>query len=174
MSWRQESNSDQLTAAEDVFASPPILSIPPKGKQVVRIVTQGATSGLDFRVLVDELPGAEQSGDGKSVDVYVRYSIPLVVEQAGKTRSPANLTWTWTIKNDVARVRVRNSGERKAQVADMSLVSGPTSVASKTGLVGYVLGGAERVWEFPLKGSTPRHINVRVNGRETTITPATD
>ncbi|MCS4510797.1 fimbrial biogenesis chaperone [Xylophilus ampelinus] len=99
--WEQPQGEDVLAAQQQVIASPPISSIPPRRRQMVRLIaTRPAPPGAEqaFRVVVDELPGtaspplpasapaadgavaaqtAAAAPAGAAVNLQMRYSVPL-------------------------------------------------------------------------------------------------
>lgn len=168
MRWFQAENSDHLADTEEAFASPPILAIPAHGKQIVRVVVPGKVSNPDFRVLVDELPPESGPGLENSVAMLIRYSIPLVVERPGLLGAP-DLHWEVKEANGLLSLHVRNSGLGRAQLSDFRGETDGLTVLERSGLVGYVLGGADREWSFKLKGRTPAVLKVRINGNLQTI-----
>ncbi|KQM78379.1 molecular chaperone [Xylophilus sp. Leaf220] len=98
--WEQPQGEDVLAAQQQVIASPPISSIPPRQRQMVRLIaTRPAPPGAEqaFRVVVDELPGTASplpapalatdgavaaqapaaAPAGAAVNLQMRYSVPL-------------------------------------------------------------------------------------------------
>ena len=84
--WSQSTGKDQLDPTQAIVASPPMLSIPPGGRQLVRVIRTGqdaqASGEQAFRLLVDELPlGGEDKQSG--VQYVLRYSVPVFVGTSG-------------------------------------------------------------------------------------------
>ncbi|MFE8646195.1 molecular chaperone [Sphingomonas sp. NCPPB 2930] len=99
--WEQPLGEDALAPQQQVIASPPISSIPPRQRQMVRLIATRPAPPLTeqaFRVVVDELPGtapplpaAAPPADGAApapalpaappagaaVNLQMRYSVPL-------------------------------------------------------------------------------------------------
>ncbi|MGY3439153.1 MULTISPECIES: fimbrial biogenesis chaperone [unclassified Marinovum] len=78
VAWNPRHDPDRVKATRDVVVSPPIAKLRPRQELTVRVVrTKGrAVRGTEcYRVLVDRLPGKEQSG--KAVKLQVRHSVPL-------------------------------------------------------------------------------------------------
>ncbi len=99
--WEQPLGEDALAPQQQVIASPPISSIPPRQRQMVRLIATRPAPPLAeqaFRVVVDELPGtapplpaAAPPADGAApaqappaaapagaaVNLQMRYSVPL-------------------------------------------------------------------------------------------------
>jgi fimbrial chaperone protein len=148
--WSQTSGKDDLAATQDLVASPPMLSIPPGGRQLVRVIRTGkaAASGEEaFRLLVDELP---QNGEATQTGVqYVlRYSVPVFVGAGG---SPS-LQWSTHAGDKNLEIDVRNTGTTHAQITAVSLVPPPgmPPVELVPGLLGYALPGSSMHWTLAL------------------------
>src|SRR6185312_17329775 len=83
--WSQSDGKDSLEPTQSLVASPPMLSIPPGGKQLVRVIRTGgdAPAGEQaFRLLVDELP-VDTDRKETGVKYVLRYSVPVFVGGAG-------------------------------------------------------------------------------------------
>ena len=98
--WEQPQGADALAPQQQVIASPPISSIPPRQRQMVRLIATRPAPPLSeqaFRVVVDELPGTAPPlpatlpppdgtapvpaapPAGAAVNLQMRYSVPLFV-----------------------------------------------------------------------------------------------
>jgi len=78
MRWLRDGGAGKLVATRDVVASPPALRMAPNQELTIRLVRTSKTpiKGEEcYRVLVDQLPGANQ--DGQTVKFTVRHSVPL-------------------------------------------------------------------------------------------------
>lgn len=147
--WTQKAGRDVLEPTRDVVASPPIASIAANGEQVVRIVRvdkSPLSSEVSYRLLVDQIP--EQSKPTHSaVNFMMRYSVPVFFSPAHQ-RSP-ELTWSLEQRNGVVTLTASNSGTRRVRIAELGLSSqSGTTVASRKGLVGYVLGKSTASWDL--------------------------
>ncbi|WP_024890677.1 fimbrial biogenesis chaperone [Luteimonas huabeiensis] len=167
--WRQADGEDILEPTEALAASPPLAEIPPRGEQLVRIVRLGpppASTEASYRVVVDELPVHDAPGRPRSgLRFVLRYSVPVFLSPLA---AAAPVLHTRIVAEDGARyVEVENSGNARAQLADMTHVAGDgirREVAP--GLAGYVLPGQRRRWRLPdaaLAGSGAE-IQVRIDG----------
>ncbi|MCG2597257.1 MAG: fimbria/pilus periplasmic chaperone, partial [Achromobacter sp.] len=57
--WDQAQGDDVLAPTEAIQASPPIIQVPPKGEQLVRLVRAGkdvAPLEQSYRLVIDEIP----------------------------------------------------------------------------------------------------------------------
>lgn len=66
LGWKQTAGKDDYSNQSDVIASPPVASIAPGKRQLIRLIKQSApAAGQEraYRILVDEVPVKEQSSD---------------------------------------------------------------------------------------------------------------
>jgi fimbrial chaperone protein len=174
--WSQTTGHDELEPTQAVVASPPMLNIPPGGRQLVRVIRtgqDGASSGEQaFRLLVDELPLGESKGTG--VQYVLRYSVPVFVGTPGAT--PA-LQWSTHIDGEKLELNIHNPGAVHAQVSALNLSQpGAAPVELVPGLLGYVLPGATMHWTLALPAganTTNASIKALINGEPTdqTLSP---
>ena len=174
--WSQASGKDDLEPTQALVASPPMLDVPPGGRQLVRVIRTGpAGSGEQtFRLLVDELPiGGEAKETG--VTYVLRYSVPVFIGASG---APA-LQWSTKVDHEGLKLEVHNSGTAHAQVSYVSLTSaGAAPVELVPGLLGYVLPGSTMHWTVALPaGANTANATLKalVNGQPTeqTLSPGT-
>lgn len=155
--WTQSAGKNELTPTQALVASPPMLTLAPGARQLVRVIRLGASSanGEDaFRLLVDELPQAtpqKQTG----VQYVLRYSIPVFVEPSDTspdaTSVAASLRFALVRAGGSVELQVRNTGAAHAQLSDVEILPPGSSkpAAVSPGLLGYVLPGMTMRW--PLK-----------------------
>lgn len=170
--WEQKDGDDVLTPTQDVVASPPIIQIGPKSSQMIRLVRRGEqlpASEQTYRILIDEIP--KDDGPASGVDIRLRYSVPLFVLPADERAAPV-LSWTVFKKEGFWTLRVRNSGNQRAQIGALQL----SNAAGKefeiaSGLFGYVLAGRVREWRLPTPGEADLNgtlaVKANINSRPT-------
>ena len=174
--WIQKDGADVLVPTTDVVLSPPIVSVPAGGEQLVRFVRQGKQSGqrdLAYRIVVDELPGKPNSRDA-AVGILMRYVLPLFVRSA--EASDAALACRIVRASTGASLECSNSGGRAAQLGASRLKGGGKSYELTAGLYGYVLPGSLRRWpldpsRLKLVGHSP-NLESQLNGAPVSITVA--
>lgn len=176
--WTQVDGKDVLEPSRDLVVSPPMVSIAPGDRQLVRVIRQvsPATDGTEtaYRVLVDELP--VDGSDKPGLNFVLRYSVPVFLAPAGDPGMKATLQASWETTPDGPRLRVRNQGNGHAQIADVTW-QGSDGKRSPLlpGLVGYTLPGATMSWKLPENaqhgGGTVR---ARVNGETSESTLVVD
>lgn len=166
--WSQTAGKDALDPTQAIVASPPMLTVPPGGRQLVRVIRTGqdtAPGERTYRLLVDELPLEAAKGTG--VQYVLRYSVPVFVGVSGKP----SLKWSGTPGHDALELTVSNTGTAHAQISEVNLVQpGAAPVAIVPGLLGYVLPGATMHWTIALPAganATNASLKALVNGDAT-------
>jgi fimbrial chaperone protein len=167
--WSQNGGKDALEPTQALVASPPMLTVAPGGRQLVRVIRTGqdaAPGEQTYRLLVDELPLEAAKGTG--VQYVLRYSVPVFVGVGGKP----SLTWSGTPGHDAIELTVSNTGPAHAQISEVNLVQpgAAAPVPIVPGLLGYVLPGATMHWTIALPaGATATNASLKalVNGDAT-------
>jgi fimbrial chaperone protein len=150
--WTQTDGEDVLSPTQEIVASPPLIQIPARAEQLVRLVRPAPAPGSgeqSYRLLIDELPEpGEKPADG--VTIRLRYSVPVFVEPPGASGSP-QLKWTLQQGSGGWDLVVENTGTRRAQISAVELVdaTGTAHLLNK-GLLGYALAGQTRRWSITL------------------------
>nr|WP_300309188.1 molecular chaperone [Halomonas sp.] len=147
--WTQQNGDDVYETASDVAASPPITTLQPGGENIVRIVRttkQPVQAEESYRLVVDELPSPSRQHAG-TVTLVVRHSIPVFF--ADPDIQDALPSWSVEKRQNGYMVSVRNDGDRRFKVSNLSLSTDGTVVAQHEGLVGYVLGSSTASWFVP-------------------------
>lgn len=165
--WVQEGGEDLLKLTNDMVASPPMLTIQPGQRQIVRLVRVGAgqappSTEKAYRVVMDELPvGAGAEG----VKFVLRYSVPIFIappapEGAAGGQSTSVPAVVWSVREGPggAVLTATNKGSTRAKVTNVSLLgrNGKKIVVSE-GLYGYVLPGSIRHWSLSREAGAAAH-----------------
>src|SRR5947199_2157494 len=153
--WSVVNGKEQLDPTDDVVASPPSVTLTPKGQYVTRIVRtskQPVVGEESYRLLVDQLPDLSQQRNG-AVNLMVRYSIPVFFGAPNK-KNPT-VAWSVASNGDKVTLTARNDGERRLRISALSLrdASGK-SLSFGNGLAGYALGQSTMSWTVPRRGFT--------------------
>ena len=185
--WNQEGFDDKYQNQRDVVGSPPVATIQPGQKQLIRLTrakTFPAGEEHAYRIIIDEIPlplPPAEPGSNKTaaaIRLQMRYSVPLFAYGAGLWSKPdasrprdqagAGLPQLSgrTLKVDgKPYIELINRGAVLARLPEASLKSGSQSKPVVEGLFGYVLPGASMRWPVPAaQGDT---LQVRVNGQTT-------
>ncbi|UPG86159.1 molecular chaperone [Luteibacter aegosomatis] len=174
--WTQRDGKDRYEASRDLVVSPPMVTIAPGDRQMVRVIRQAAPpdgAEASYRVIVDELP----TNRPKGLEFVLRYSIPVFVAPKGDASVRATLSARWSDSAEGPRLQVSNEGNGHAQIADLVRVDDHgRRTPLLPGLVGYALPGSAMTW--PLPSGTPIAggvLKARINGEtsESTLVAGT-
>lgn len=153
VAWQQSHDGDLYTPTRDLIATPPIFSIPPGGKQVVRIGLRNLPTGSDelaYRLYLREIPAITGAGGG--VQVALRIGVPVFVEPSIVT--PAGLTWKVKRTTDgELQLFATNSGKSHIQITHLLLQlprrdSGATTIEQRGA---YLLAGSTHSWTLAVR-----------------------
>jgi fimbrial chaperone protein len=151
--WSLMNGKEKLEPTNDVVASPPSVSLKPKGQYIARIVRvskRPVTGEESYRLLVDQLPDLSLQKNG-AVNLLVRYSIPVFFGAPDK-KTPT-VAWSLAVKGDKVVLTARNNGERRLRISALNLRdSKGRSISFGKGLNGYALGQSTVSWTA--KGKT--------------------
>jgi len=154
--WSIVNGKEQLDPTDDVVASPPSVTLTPKGQYITRIVRtskQPVVGEESYRLLVDQLPDLSQQRNG-AVNLMVRYSIPVFFGAPNK-KNPT-VAWSVAANGDKVTLTARNSGERRLRISALSMRDAAgKSLSFGNGLAGYALGQSAVSWTVPRHGFTP-------------------
>ena len=165
--WSQSQGKDALEPTQALVASPPMLTVPPGGRQLVRVIRtgqDGAAGEQTYRLLVDELPLEAAKGTG--VQYVLRYSVPVFIGVSGTPQ----LKWSGAPSKEGLELTVSNAGTGHAQIREVSLVGSGAATPIVPGLLGYVLPGATMHWTIALPAganATNASLKALVNGDAT-------
>lgn len=174
--WHQDNGEDELVETQDLVASPPFAEVRPGAQQVIRLVRFGEAANAaspceeSYRIIVDELPSAE-ARDQPGLDYVLRYSVPVYLTSAACNGERPSLSWQIEAQDGQAFLKVSNSGQVRAQLANVRFVKDSGESTTVTGgLLGYVLPGATR--RFALAHPAAHfadggQIEVQLNGAQT-------
>ena len=154
--WSLVNGKERLDPTDDVVASPPSVTLSPKGQYITRIVRvskQPVVGEESYRLMIDQLPDLSQQKNG-AVNLMVRYSIPVFFGTSDK-KNPS-MAWSVATSGDKITLTARNSGDRRLRISALTLrdASGK-SLSFGNGLAGYALGQSSVSWTIPRRGFTP-------------------
>lgn len=173
--WAQTGGKNVYADQQAVIGTPPIMTIAPGSKQLVRLTRAGpppTNAETPYRVIIDEIPveSATAAAPGAAISFRMRYSLPLfVLGGASPTRddkdgkaSPSIPDLTWHIVTDGRErlLEIRNASAVHARLTDVSL--GATPLAE--GLLGYVLPGEMMRWPLPAEARPGAPLTASING----------
>ena len=138
--WAQADGRDRLTPAADLVVSPAIATVPPRGKQVFRLLLAGGgpADGREraWRLRLNQLPREGAA----AVAVNLEFLLPVFQGPAG---AAPRLTWSWTPEG---RIAVTNTGDRRARLSRLALADARAAIELEGAVSAYLLSGATRVF----------------------------
>lgn len=153
--WSQSDNADHLVPSNTAFISPPLTTIAPGERQIVRVLARPAPSDHEtgYRIRVSELPDASVKPDG--VQVLLQFSIPAFVAGANNTHA---IAWSASARSDGVALAAQNDGDHTLKLAGLRISSpddAPKDLAPQS--VTYILPQTAYVWTIPL---TAPHLHI--------------
>lgn len=179
--WAQAEGKSVYAPQGDIIGTPPIVTIPPGAKQLIRLTRMAAPPAeieRPYRIVVDEIPvqapaGAENP-PGAAVSFRMRYSLPLFsyakgaspeAAEAAKKQAPSPaLVWRVASDADGRFLEVRNDGPIHARLTQAAFIDGARRNAISEGLLGYVLPGSTARWPLPAEIQPVGDLLASVNG----------
>lgn len=147
--WKQRADgSDDLALSEDLILSPPILKIPGKSRQVVRLAMLAPPDidrQLTYRLIIREIPEAHAPDKKVQLQVALAFSLPVFITPASAKRDLA--CTAARSAPDAVTATCRNAGTAYAQARDMALSVNGQKIAAQEGSA-YVLPGISRNFEI--------------------------
>jgi fimbrial chaperone protein len=157
-SWKQKANGeDDLALTEDMIVSPPIIKIPPKSRQVVRLAMlrpRPPGEQLTYRMIVREIPEAKPAGPEMQLQIALAFSMPVFITPNGVKRSLA--CSIERVAGDTVKTVCENIGNAFAAPRSFMLTSatGDKLASSDTG--GYILPSVKRSFDLKnMAGKVP-------------------
>jgi fimbrial chaperone protein len=149
--WAQVEGEERFEPTQDLVVSPPMQTLPPGERQLVRLVRTKPTPPtleMSYRVIVDELPAPNKKQQG--LQFVLRYSIPIFITPDTPTSlAPALRARLVAGEDGHAAMEIENSGSQHAQIADLAYIDASNKQEIIIpGLVGYVLPGQRMRWSL--------------------------
>jgi fimbrial chaperone protein len=151
----EKDGDDQLEPTDDIVATPPILTLAPGQKQVVRVLLSGAPDTQreqSFRLILQET--ALNDPPPNTVQTLLRISMPVFITPPG---AKPNLAWTAERGADGWVLVVENTGNAHAQIS-----AARTPAGDDIRLAGYLLPGESRRIQV---GIPPANVIATVQGQ---------
>jgi fimbrial chaperone protein len=149
VAWSQLDGKDVYTASRELLVSPPIVTIPGKGEQVIRAALRrpaDAASELSYRINLQELPPPPVAGFN-GVQVALRIGLPVFVQSIKGGAAPK---MAWNIQrmpDNQFKVGLKNTGNAHVQVTDFALyLPDSDKVIAGEASSTYVMAGQTREW----------------------------
>ncbi len=149
--WKQKpGGEDELTLTEDMLVSPPIIKVPAKSHQVVRLarlIPPQPTEQMTYRLIVREIPEAKPAKDKVQLTLALAFSMPVFITPPG-AKNKLDCTVERTAVNAINAV-CENSGNAYAQPLQFALTNpgGDKQLALRE-QAGYILPGVKRTFDI--------------------------
>jgi fimbrial chaperone protein len=150
--WNQRADgSDNLVLTEDLILAPPILKVPAKSRQVVRLarlVPASSEAEMTYRLIVKEIPEAKTQ-EQLSLQLSLTFSLPVFITPPDAKRMLVCELERGGV--DLVNAICHNTGRAYAQLRTIDLFNSTgEKIASQNGA--YILPGIRRT--FAVKRST--------------------
>jgi fimbrial chaperone protein len=144
--WGQKPDgTDQLDLTEDLVLSPPIIKLPARGRQVVRLAllrSPDANKQLTYRMIVKEVPEATAPKDRViQVPIALALSLPVFMTPPAAKRE---IGCQMRAAEGSVNVSCVNQGTAYAQIREVIIRQAGNTVARFEGGT-YVLPGAKKI-----------------------------
>jgi fimbrial chaperone protein len=148
VNWSQQGGEDQLDDTHELLATPPVLQIPAKSEQIIRVALRhepDAARELSYRVIFQEVPQAAPK-DFTGLRVALRLSVPVFVAPA-RGKPSADVSWEahW-LPGGQLELAATNRGNAHVQVIDFELQLAGGNKALHGITAKYVLPGSRMSW----------------------------
>jgi len=159
--WSAPTDQDQLTPTDAIILSPPLGTIAPGARQLIRLVLRQAPQNGEatYRIWLDQIPAPAAPG---AIRIALRLSIPIFAEPPGRVLP--DLHWRLEKTGAGADLVVRNNGNRHQTVRNLRLTAPDGTMLRIEGAPSpYILAAETRHWHvgFPAEQATstePLHL----------------
>ena len=157
LNWSQEGGDDVLTPTRELIANPPIFTVPPGGKQLVRVGLRRAPElqrELTYRIVIQELPPPPDP-DFVGTKMLMRVSLPVFVLPDVDVK-PVLMWQAARTPQGALKISLTNNGNTHIQILNFKLSpldSAQPWVTKQSSE--YVLAGQSRDWILPVNADYP-------------------
>ncbi len=167
--WTRHNCEDALEPTDSVVISPPIFTVEPNSKQIVRILLvnpDAAPQERTLRVVLTEI--GTMTPDPGSVSTRMAISLPIFVLPVGI--AAPKLEWTVLRDSATLQVTVRNVGNAHTRLRALRITAKDGSTIAEEAHTDYLLAGDSCHWSLPAEHLTPGATLIAVTEeRETTL-----
>ncbi len=151
LAWTQVDGKDVYAETRGFIVSPPIFTVAPGARQIVRIALRGAPPAAveqAFRLVFREVPQAEEAvGEGPAFRIALGMNIPMYVAPIGGKASPQSKFSADGSPDGTPRIRVANEGNGNLRLANLVVTQDDNKLAEQDVFV--VLAGATAFISLP-------------------------
>lgn len=158
--WKQKPDgTDDLTPTDDLILAPPILKVPARSRQVVRLANlKPPPTGTQqtYRLIVREVPEALQPAQpGVQIQVALAFSLPIFITPPSAKRAIA--CQAQRVSDTRVLAVCENQGQAYAQPVSFSLTSASGEAVTAADVrAGYILPNMKRSFEMGGATRIPR------------------
>jgi len=156
-SWKQKTDGkDELELTEDLLLTPPIIKLPGKSRQVVRLARLHRTKTdqqQTYRMVVREIPEALPSTGNLQLQIAIAFSLPVFI-----TPPNAKYKLDCTASRsavDTVSVTCENTGKAYAQLVELGLSSSSGQTFNGHISGGYILPTIKRSFDIKSENNKP-------------------
>ncbi len=155
--WSQTGSGDRLTPSGTLFSSPPVITIAPNARQIVRVlaVPSDTSRESEYRLVLSQLPAPEEPVSA-GVHVLLQFSIPVFV--AGGPPAPPQVHWDVIRHGEQLAVVARNSGLCAVKIQALRVSQNGQSETPVFRRLGYILPAGAQEWPLKTTSAAPIHI----------------
>lgn len=166
--WQQKNGNDIYQKSSDLIVTPPIMTIPSHGTQIIRLgLTNSSASSEEsaYRLYLEEIPPYhEPDSKTKGIMVLLQISIPVFVAPTTAT-AQSDLHWQLErINTKQLRVRLTNSGNMHAKITELTLMQhGRSTPLLAQPMLRYVLPQQSSTWLFNIPSMAGQELKLTAN-----------
>ncbi len=146
--WKQKADgTDDLQLSDDLILAPPILKIPGKGRQVVRLamLTPPTSPGQQtYRMILREIPEAHQAEKKVQLQIALAFSLPVFITPPNAKRD-LQCSVSRSAPDAIA-ARCENRGSAYAQPRELTLTAADGTKLADIESAAYILPGMTRTY----------------------------
>ncbi|MBV9930630.1 MAG: molecular chaperone [Alphaproteobacteria bacterium] len=156
--WTEADGRDRTEPTRDLVVSPPIFTVAPGARQLIRVGFRNRIPGAAYRLIVEEIPGPRSAGTG--ISVLLKLDLPLYVIAARS--AVATLSWAARRGADGSLiVEGRNSGTLHAQILAIEARNAAGEAIGRSERMGVVLPSSSLAWSLGPATGAPAELVVR-------------
>jgi len=149
LEWSQDAEGkDVFSPTKDILANPPVLTLAPNAKQVIRLGLRKPPSGSQegsYRLFLQEVPPPPKEGF-MGLNVALRMSLPVFVLPPALIKP--NVAWRLQNQDGQLILHAHNQALAHLQMLSFDIVPENQSALPKQTAVAYLLPQQKRQWQI--------------------------
>lgn len=163
--WSQPGGEDHYEGSSDLIATPPVFSVAPHARQIVRVALRDYADSArerDYRLFFQEVP-QPRSAAFTGLRIYLRIGVPLFVLPAHAGRG--SLAWRARISGPhQLEILATNRGAAHIEVTRFDLETGSHAAPVHVDAARYVLPGSTVSWQVMLPSGVEARGALHIRG----------